>query len=344
MRVDDFAYDLPEKLIAQCPLPARGASRLLALDGRTGRVEDLAFPDLGRLLRRGDLLVFNDTRVIRARLTGYKATGGRVEVLVERGLDARRFLAQVRASKTPRLGGTIRLEAGFQVVVRSLQEGFHELELVGEGTVAELVERAGTVPLPPYIKRDVEPFDEARYQTVYARRDGSVAAPTAGLHFDRPFLECLRAAGVELAFVTLHVGAGTFQPLRSDEVEGHRMHRERLVVSPRVCEQAAAARERGGRIVAVGTTSARSLESAATEEGRLAPLHGETRLFIYPGYRFRLVDALLTNFHLPRSTLLMLVCAFAGRDKVLAAYQHAVHHRYRFFSYGDAMFLTRGAP
>ncbi len=344
MRVDEFAYDLPEALIAQHPLPERGASRLLALDGRTGRIDDLVFPDLGRLLRRGDLLVFNDSRVIRARVLGQKATGGRIEALVERALDARRCLAQVRASKAPRPGGIIRFEAGFEAVVRGRQEGLYELELQGGGTIAELVERAGTVPLPPYIRRDPQAFDEDRYQTVYARHDGSVAAPTAGIHFDRPFLERLAAAGIEFAFVTLHVGAGTFQPVRTADVDGHRMHRERIVVAPEVGEQVRAARERGGRIVAVGTTSARSLESAATDDGRVLPLEGETRLFIYPGYRFRCVDALVTNFHLPRSTLLMLVCAFAGRERVLAAYAHAVRHRYRFFSYGDAMFVTRGEP
>jgi len=340
VRVADFDYDLPEALIAQAPAADRGASRLLALDGDTGAVRDLRFTDLPSLLRAGDLLVLNDTRVIPARLAGTKASGGRVEVLVARALDDARMLAQVRASKAPRAGTRLHLEGGVVAEVTGRAGEFFVLRVREGGTVPEALARAGRVPLPPYIRRAPERADAERYQTVYARRDGAVAAPTAGLHFDEAMLARLGEAGVETAFLTLHVGAGTFQPVRVEHLSAHRMHPERVEVPAAVCERVSAARAAGRRVVAVGTTSVRALEAASGEAG-LAPLSGETDLFIRPGYRFRAVDAMITNFHLPGSTLLMLVCAFAGTAQVLAAYRHAVAERYRFYSYGDAMLVTR---
>ena len=337
MRKSDFHFELPEALIAQWPAPERSASRLLVL-GRDGGIEDRRFRDLPQLLRPGDLLVFNDTRVMRARLFGRKATGGRVEILIERLLAPDRALAHVRASKAPKPGG--RLEVDRTVIeVADRREDLFELRLE-TGDFEALMARAGHVPLPPYIRREDRALDEERYQTVYARHPGSVAAPTAGLHFDTALLEALTALGVEQARVTLHVGAGTFQPVRAERLEEHRMHAEWLRVDETVCEAVARTRARGGRVVAVGTTSVRSLETAAAD-GELKPYAGETRLFITPGYRFRVVDALITNFHLPESTLLMLVCALGGYQPVMAAYRHAVDKGYRFFSYGDAMFLER---
>ena len=339
MQRSDFHFHLPPERIAQRPLPERGASRLLVLDGRTGARSDRRFRDLPALLSPGDLLVFNDTRVLPARLHAQKATGGRVELLVERVLGPRRVVAHLRASRTPRPDNPLLLPGGERLWVTGRDEGLFVLE--SEGTdFAELLARHGHMPLPPYIERADDAADRERYQTVYGRRAGAVAAPTAGLHFDDSMLAGLRDMGVELAHVTLHVGAGTFQPVREDDLDKHRMHAEWLEVSAAVCAQVAATRGRGGRVVAVGTTSVRSLETAAAS-GTLAPFRGETRLFIRPGYRFQVVDALLTNFHLPESTLLMLVCAFAGYAPVMAAYRHAVAERYRFFSYGDAMFLTR---
>ena len=339
MRRSDFRFELPAELVAQFPLPERTASRLLCLDGLSGRVRDLGFRDLPDLLRPGDLLVFNNTRVVKARLYGAKATGGKVEILIERVLEPQRALAHVKASKAPKSGSVIRLDGGgpLQVeardgdlfVLRSPQEDF--LSVMG---------RIGHVPLPPYIQRGDSGQDESRYQTVYAREAGAVAAPTAGLHFDRVLLNTLKAKGIATAEVTLHVGAGTFQPVRTEDLDEHPMHEEHLDVGSEVCSQVAAARARGGRVVAVGTTSVRCLETAAAE-GELRPFRGTTRLFIRPGYRFRVVDALITNFHLPESTLIMLVAAFAGYTEVMAAYRHAIEVRYRFFSYGDAMFLTR---
>ena len=339
MQRSDFHYDLPEGLIAQRPLPQRAGSRLLGLDGATGRVRDLAFTDLPRLLNPGDLLVFNDTRVMRARLLGHKSSGGRVEILIERLLSDREALVQLRASKPPRAGSRILLAGGERLEVRSRDEDLFHLASLDAG-LELLMARHGHVPLPPYIRRPDEASDLERYQTVYGRREGAVAAPTAGLHFDEPMLAQLGAAGVRTAHVTLHVGAGTFQPVRTERLEEHVMHREWLEVDARVCDAVAETREAGGRVVAVGTTSVRALESAAGE-GALHPFQGDTRLFIRPGYVFRLVDALVTNFHLPESTLLMLVCAFGGFPQVMAAYRHAVEQGYRFFSYGDAMFLTR---
>ena len=339
MQRSDFRFELPTELIAQAPLADRAASRLLCLDSE-GRHADRNFRDLLELLRPGDLLVLNDTRVVPARLYGNKASGGRVEVLVERVLDQRRLLAQVRASKPPRAGGELRLDGAIDARVLGREGEFYVLELCDQEDAATLLERHGHMPLPPYITRPDTVMDRARYQTVFARRPGAVAAPTAGLHFDDGLLDALRGRGIGTAYVTLHVGAGTFQPLRVERLEEHVMHSESVEVSAAVCAQIAATQARGGRVVAVGTTVVRSLESAA-QSGGLQPYKGETRLFITPGYRFRVVDALVTNFHLPESTLLMLVCAFGGYDAVMRAYRHAVAQRYRFFSYGDAMYVQR---
>lgn len=339
MRLADFHYELPADRIAQYPPAKRGDSRLLVLDGATGGIEDRHFSDLPGYLRPGDLLVFNDTRVIPARLHGVKDSGGRVEILIERLLDTRRALAHVRASKPTRPGREIRVGDGALRVI-GRQGDLHELELTA-GDLPAFLDRHGRVPLPPYIDRPDEPADRERYQTVFAERPGAVAAPTAGLHFDQPMLDRLEAQGVRFGRVTLHVGAGTFQPVRGDRLDEHVMHAEQAEVGETLCELAAATRRDGGRIVAVGTTAVRSLETAAAR-GELRPFRGDTRLFIRPGYRFRSVDLLLTNFHLPESTLLMLVCAFAGHEAVMGAYRHAVHAGYRFFSYGDAMLLKPG--
>jgi len=340
MRRTDFAYELPPALIAQAPLDERSASRLLCLDGDSGAIADAAVADLPQRLRAGDLLVFNDTRVIPARVFGRKASGGRVELLVERLLDDARLLALVRSSKSPKAGGELLLDGGVQATVVARHDDLFELQLPAGTDVVAWLETVGHVPLPPYIERDDTAADRERYQTVFADRPGAVAAPTAGLHFDPVLLERLAEAGVATARVTLHVGAGTFQPMRAEHVADHRMHAEWLEVPQATCDAVAAARARGGRVVAVGTTTVRSLETAAGD-GTLRPFAGETRLFITPGYAFRVVDLMVTNFHLPESTLLMLVCAFAGTDHVLAAYRHAVAARYRFFSYGDAMLVSR---
>jgi len=340
MQRSDFSFELPPELIAQAPLAERAASRLLCLDDH-GQISDRSFRALTELLRPGDLLVLNDTRVIPARLHGHKDSGGRVEVLVERVLDNRRILAQVRASKSPRDGAWLHLDGAIEARVLGREDEFFVLEFAGEETVLTQLERHGHMPLPPYITRADMAADHERYQTVYAREPGAVAAPTAGLHFDTALLAQLGEQGVNSAYVTLHVGAGTFQPLRVERLEEHRMHAERVEVSAETCAAIAATKSRGGRVVAVGTTVVRSLETAA-QSGTLQPYNDETRLFITPGYAFRVVDALVTNFHLPESTLLMLVCAFAGYDPVMRAYRHAVEKRYRFFSYGDAMYLERG--
>ncbi len=336
LTVDDFDFPLPPELIAQHPAGDRTGSRLLRVSGT--RVTDLHFRDLPSLLAPGDLLVFNDTRVIKARFFGRKTSGGQVEVLIERIVDARHALAQVRASKSPRSGGRMVLEEAFEVVCTGREGEFFLLELP-EGDFWALCERHGRLPLPPYIAHPAEADDQTRYQTVYARHPGAVAAPTAGLHFDAAMLDALRAQGVETAFVTLHVGAGTFQPVRVDRIADHHMHRERYEVPSATSLAIAEARRAGRRIVAVGTTSLRALESASDEHGDIVAPVGDTDIFITPGYRFRVVDRLITNFHLPRSTLLMLVSAFAGIDHIRAAYAHAIAGRYRFFSYGDAMWL-----
>ncbi|MBL8504081.1 MAG: tRNA preQ1(34) S-adenosylmethionine ribosyltransferase-isomerase QueA [Rhodocyclaceae bacterium] len=334
----DFDYELPPELIAQFPLPERTASRLLVVDG--ARREDRRFADLPGLLHPGDLLVFNDTRVLRARLHGLKDSGGRVEVLIERPVGRHEALAQIRASHAPWPGSRLRLEGALEVDVVARDGAFFLLRFPAADDLVDLLERHGKLPLPPYIQRPAEASDEARYQTVYAQARGSVAAPTAGLHFDQPLLDALRAKRVELAWLTLHVGAGTFQPVRVDDLARHRMHRERYVIPADTAAALVAARARGGRIVAVGTTTLRALEAAAQEGGILAG-PGETDLFILPGFRFRTADALITNFHLPKSTLLMLVSAFGGLENLRQAYRHAVAERYRFFSYGDAMFIKR---
>ncbi len=338
MYLSDFQYKLPQELIAQEPLPERSASRLLTLDAR-GRWEDRMFRELPELLREGDLLVFNDTRVVPARLYGRKESGGKVELLIERVIEDREALGLVRAGKPPRPGTRLLLEGGARVEVTGREEDAWCLRLEA-GDWWSLMESSGHVPLPPYIQRPDREADRERYQTIFAERPGAVAAPTAGLHFDRALLDRVEERGVETARVTLHVGPGTFQPVRCERIEEHRMHAEWYQVPEQTVTAVERARARGGRVVAVGTTSLRALESAAGEGG-LEPGGGETRLFIVPGYRFRVVEALVTNFHLPGSTLLMLVCAFSGRERLLAAYRHAVEARYRFFSYGDAMFLER---
>jgi S-adenosylmethionine:tRNA ribosyltransferase-isomerase len=339
MQLSDFYYDLPENLIAHYPLECRGKSRLLFLDGASGRLMDQQFADLPALLSEGDLLVLNDTKVIPARLLGVKDSGGKVEVLIERLLDKHRALAHVRSSKALQPGRRLVLEQCVEVTVGERVADLFELHFLDSRPLPLLLEAVGRVPLPPYIRREAKVIDRERYQTIYAARSGAIAAPTAGLHFDRPLLEQLQAQGVRVGYITLHVGAGTFQPVRVKHIAQHRMHTEYVEVSEQVCAQVRTARREGGRVVAVGTTTVRALETASAA-GFLTSYQGETEIFIFPGYRFHTVDALITNFHLPESTLLMLVCAFAGREKVLAAYHHAVEGGYRFFSYGDAMFAT----
>lgn len=355
MRTEEFDFVLPEQLIAQHPPERRGASRLLY--AHDGVLEDCRFADLLRLVRPNDVLVLNDTRVIKARLFGSKEsvtksrnslsakadeklTGGKVEVLVERVLSEHEVLAQVRASKSPKAGSRLLLADTLTVEVLGREGEFFQLRFAAEDDVLALLERYGQLPLPPYITHAADGEDEQRYQTVFARAAGAVAAPTAGLHFDEAMLQALRDKGVRIAYVTLHVGAGTFQPVRAEHIHEHAMHSERYEIPQATVETIAQARAAGGRVIAVGTTSLRALESAAAS-GALMAGSGETRIFITPGYRFRVVDALLTNFHLPRSTLLMLVCAFGGMEDMLAAYRHAVEKEYRFFSYGDAMLIER---
>ena len=340
MKLSDFDYDLPPELIAQFPAAERSASRMLHLDGRSGEFRDRGFRELPQLLNEGDVLVMNDTRVIRARLTGRKESGGQVEVLIERVLDHERVLAQVRASKTPRAGAKLLLAHGAIAEVLGREGEFFELRFAACHDVFELLERAGSVPLPPYITHEPDAADHARYQTVYAREPGAVAAPTAGLHFDEALLAELKSRGVVLAWLTLHVGAGTFQPVRVENLDEHKMHIECYTLPQTTVDAINAAHAAGHRVIAVGTTTLRALESAAAG-GELRAGGTETRLFIVPGYRFRVVDRLITNFHLPRSTLLMLVSAFAGVDNVRRAYRHAVEQRYRFFSYGDAMLIEK---
>ncbi|MGR9101368.1 MAG: tRNA preQ1(34) S-adenosylmethionine ribosyltransferase-isomerase QueA [Gammaproteobacteria bacterium] len=341
MKKSDFYYELPESLIAQKPLPERSASRMLSVDAGTGEFTDLKFSDLFHLIDSKDLLVFNDTRVMPARLYGRKQTGGKVEILIERILGDRMAVAHVRASKTPKPGAVIELDAGYSCKVSGREDDLFVVEF-GDGgeSIPALLERVGHMPLPPYIDRPDDPEDLERYQTVYASQAGAVAAPTAGLHFDRAALDKLRSRGIDTAFVTLHVGSGTFQPVRVENLEDHVMHKEFYEVGAEAAERVERARRRGGRVIAVGTTSVRALESAA-RRGRVEPGFGDTDLFITPGYEFKAVDAMLTNFHLPESTLLMLVCAFAGYDLAMEAYRHAILERYRFFSYGDAMFIFR---
>ncbi len=338
MRTDEFTFDLPERLIAQHPPQQRGASRLLDLSG--GGCAHRQFADLPGLLREHDLLVLNDTRVLKARLSGHKETGGSVEVMVERVLNEHEVLAQMRASKSPKPGSQLLLAGALAVTVLGRAGEFFHLRFADEQDVGSLLEQYGQLPLPPYITHTANAEDETRYQTVFAREPGAVAAPTAGLHFDQAMLDRLRAQSVRTAYVTLHVGAGTFQPVRAELVAEHVMHSERYEIPQATLDAIREAKAHGGRIISVGTTSLRALESAA-QSGELRAGKGETNIFITPGYRFRVVDVLLTNFHLPRSTLLMLVCAFGGMERMLAAYRTAVENEYRFFSYGDAMLIDR---
>ena len=339
MRLSDFDYELPDELIAQQPAEQRSLSRMLHVDGANGVIADRQFLDLPLLLRTGDLLVFNNTRVMAARLHGQKDTGGKVEILIERVIEPTRCLAHVRASKSPKVGSKLLVEDA-QITMVARHDNLFELQQESAGDFYQLMESHGHMPLPPYIDRDDGADDEERYQTVFAKEMGAVAAPTAGLHFDDAMLNTLGEMGVEQAEVTLHVGAGTFQPVKTENLDEHIMHSEWLSVSEETVQKIKACKARGGRVVAVGTTSVRSLETAA-KEGELKPYQGDTRLFIRPGYQFQVVDLLLTNFHLPQSTLLMLVSAFAGYENIMRAYRHAVEQRYRFFSYGDAMLLER---
>jgi S-adenosylmethionine:tRNA ribosyltransferase-isomerase len=342
LTVDDFDFPLPPELIAQHPAPERNGSRLLHVCGQ--QQFDRRFAGLPALLEAGDLLVFNDTRVIKARFFGHKESGGQVEVLLERIADATHAIAQIRASKSPKPGTRLRLADAFEVVVtgRAGASGeFFALESVDRSSLWDLAEQHGKLPLPPYIEHPADDADETRYQTVYARAPGAVAAPTAGLHFDEAMLAALSVQGVQTAFLTLHVGAGTYQPVRVEKIAEHRMHSERFAIPQATVDAIAATRAAGGRVIAVGTTSLRALESAGNDDGTVRAGSAETDIFITPGYRFRVVDRLITNFHLPKSTLLMLVSAFAGYDAIRAAYIHAVAERYRFFSYGDAMLLER---
>ncbi|GKX62329.1 S-adenosylmethionine:tRNA ribosyltransferase-isomerase [Pragia fontium] len=345
MRVTDFSFELPESLIARYPQAERSACRLLSLDGPSGSLADDVFTDVLNKLEAGDLLVFNNTRVIPARLFGKKASGGKIEVLVERVLDDKRVLAHVRASKAPKPGAELLLgdDESIPVTMVARHDALFELRFDDGRDVLSILNTAGHMPLPPYIDRPDEASDRELYQTVYSERPGAVAAPTAGLHFDQPLLEALRAKGIEMAFVTLHVGAGTFQPVRVDDIQQHVMHSEYAEVPQDVVDAVLACKSRGGKVVAVGTTSVRSLESAAqaTKNGLIAPFFGDTNIFIYPGYQFQIIDTLITNFHLPESTLIMLVSAFAGYTNTMKAYQQAVEKQYRFFSYGDAMYITR---
>lgn len=345
MKVSDFSFDLPNELIARFPMADRSASRLLSLDGNSGQIDHLQFENVVDLINKDDLLIFNDTRVIPARMFAKKETGGKIEVLVERVLDEKSFLAHVRSSKSPKPGCKILLENSVNAVMVARHGPLFEIHIENEKTVLQVLENIGHMPLPPYIDRPDNDADKERYQTVYNKNPGAVAAPTAGLHFDLGILDKLKAKGVDTAFVTLHVGAGTFQPVKVDNILDHQMHSEVATVSQQVVDQIIATKKRGGRVIAVGTTSVRSIESAAqatlAKGLDLQPFSSETSIFIYPGYQFLLIDAMVTNFHLSESTLLMLVSAFSGKENIDSSYQAAIKEKYRFFSYGDAMFLTK---
>jgi len=340
VRRQDFFYDLPEELIASTPTAERSGSRLLCLDGVNGNLEHRNFPNLIDMVEAGDLMVFNDTRVIPARLKAHKASGGKVEILIERVLDTHRVLAQVRASKSPKIASEIILEDTTILTVTGREKEFFILQFPPSAKALDVLESIGKIPLPPYIERDPVEEDLERYQTVYGEKKGAVAAPTAGLHFDDDFLEALKKKGVNIAFVTLHVGAGTFKPVRTDSLVDHDMHSEVMELSEALCEKVKATKQAGKRVIAVGTTSVRCLETAAST-GEIEPYSGDTNIFIFPSYQFKVVDALVTNFHLPESTLIMLVSAFAGHEHTMNAYKQAVNEKYRFFSYGDAMFITK---
>jgi S-adenosylmethionine:tRNA ribosyltransferase-isomerase len=341
MRTSDFDFILPEELIAQFPAADRTGSRLLRLDGNTGKTGDCLFQDLCDYLAPGDLLIFNDTRVIKARLHGQKPTGGTIEVLIERIVDAHHALAHIRASRSPKAGSLILLAEGkISAEVMGREDDLFLLRFADDQNILDLLDRYGALPLPPYITHGADQHDEERYQTVYAKHPGAVAAPTAGLHFDAAMLEKLKRHGINMAYVTLHVGAGTFQPVRVDDISEHRMHSELYSVPEETVQMIRETQQKGGKVTAIGTTAMRALESAA-RNGDLVAGSGDTDIFITPGYRFRVVERLLTNFHLPKSTLLMLVSAFAGLEHIQQAYQHAIAARYRFFSYGDAMLIER---
>lgn len=340
MRTTDFDFYLPDELIAQFPTPERSASRLLRLDGKSGQLSDYGFRNLPEFLQPNDLLILNDTRVIKARLTGEKASGGKIEIMVERLLDTHRLLAQIRASRSPKPGSLLRIADAFDAEVMTRQDDLFLLEIRSPTPAIELIDQYGSLPLPPYISHKADGHDEERYQTVFAREPGAVAAPTAGLHFDDAMMDRLQAAGIAIAYVTLHVGAGTFQPVRVDNIHEHKMHSELYSVTQATVDAIQHAQAKGGKVTAVGTTALRALESAA-RSGELQGGSGETDIFITPGYRFQVVERLLTNFHLPKSTLLMLVSAFAGTENIKNAYQHAIEAKYRFFSYGDAMLIER---
>ncbi|MDC1507426.1 tRNA preQ1(34) S-adenosylmethionine ribosyltransferase-isomerase QueA [Oceanospirillaceae bacterium] len=339
MQVSDFSFHLPKELIARYPAPERTASRLMHLNGESGTVSHGVFTDLLEFIQVGDLLVLNNTKVIPARLFGAKQSGGKIEVLVERLLGPHNFLAHVRSSKAPKPGARLLLEGEVWATMVARHESLFELVLDEGDDALSVLQRLGHMPLPPYIDRPDDTADRDRYQTVYGEHHGAVAAPTAGLHFDQPLLDAIAAKGATCAFVTLHVGAGTFQPVKVERIEDHHMHGELVEVSAQVCAAVQQTRSQGGRVIAVGTTCVRALESASAE-GEIMPFKSETHIFIYPGYRFKSVDALVTNFHLSESTLLMLVSAFAGRDQVMHAYAQAIEQGYRFFSYGDAMLVT----
>lgn len=342
MKLSDFDYLLPAQLIAQLPLPERSGSRLLCLNGDDGAIEHRRFKDLSALLSSRDLIVFNNTKVIKARLLGNKTTGGRVEVLVERILpnSDRLVLAQIGANKSIKLGTKLLLENEISAEVVAKQGNFFVVRFLTSGDIWQLLERYGRIPLPPYIERAADDADLSRYQSIFAEHAGAVAAPTASLHFDQTIIARLKAQGTQIAFLTLHVGAGTFQPVKVEQVEQHKMHAEYMEISSETCEQIKNTKKQGGKVIAVGTTCVRCLETAA-KSGEIQPFKGDTDIFIYPGYKFKCVDGLITNFHLPKSTLLMLVCAFAGYDNVMRAYQEAIERQYRFFSYGDAMVIIK---
>ncbi len=340
MKKSDFNYQLPDALIAQKPLANRNASRLLCMNRDMGIVVDRRFTDFIDLINDKDLLVFNDTKVIPARLYGQKISGGKVEILLERIIDEHHAIAHIRASKAPKAGAIIELAEGYRCEVQGREDDLFALEFKGDDSILNILEKIGHIPLPPYITRADDESDTHRYQTVFAKQAGAVAAPTAGLHFDDELMAKIQAKGIQTAFVTLHVGSGTFQPVRVENLEEHLMHKEYFIVPSATVEAVQRARARGGRVIAIGTTAVRALESAS-QSGTLQASFGDTQLFITPSYEFKSVDALLTNFHLPESTLLMLVSAFAGYQAIMNAYQHAIAQSYRFFSYGDAMFLSR---
>ncbi len=340
MKKSDFHYLIPESLIAQQPLGKRDSSRMLLVDGANDQLVDLKFTDFIGLLQVNDLLVFNNTKVIAARLYGKKQTGGKVEILIERITDDFHAIAHVKASKSPKPDTIIQLDENFECMVLARKDDLFELEFKGNATIDEVLQQIGHIPLPPYIEREDDKADEERYQTVFAQSPGAVAAPTAGLHFSKEILDKVKDKGIQSVFVTLHVGSGTFQPVRVENLDEHLMHKEYFEVSEDVVLAVAKTRARGGRVIAIGTTSVRALESASVS-GSLKAGVGDTDLFITPGYQFKSVDAMLTNFHLPESTLLMLVSAFAGYERIMKAYQHAIENKYRFFSYGDAMFILR---